>query len=488
MKAWSVVVVVSIVVGTVAAQTSSLTTSVTWRVRVESWNFFDPGIFDPVISGIDNSYTFVASLLRAGVSGKVGKSQSWRLELSQVTFGGLPDNAIAPAPAGDLGLGATYYRWNRGRDESIFVKQAFWQWRNKTGKNSTIRIGRFEFSEGSELMPKDPNLAWLRRNRIQERLLGPFGFTHIQRSFDGVLWSQENWSERRNRDNLTIALIRPTRGAFDLKGNDQLREVTVGYAAWTFSPDEQSDARIFALWYYDKRKPPKVVKVDNRPFGERNKDTSHINIPSIGGHYLRVFPSKDGKADLMLWGTWQAGKWGRLDHRAYAAALELGYQWTKVRWQPWLRVGYFQSSGDETPNDPDHQTFFQMLPTTRIYARTPLYNLMNNRDLFVQLMLKPSSKLSLRLDWHMLWLTKSEDFWYAGGGAFNHNSFGYVGRPSGGAKRLMDLIDLSVDYAPNPNLSWTIYIGKAWGKDVVRANFPSKDDAFFGYLEVIRRW
>lgn len=488
MKAWSVVVVVSIVVGTVAAQTSSLTTSVTWRVRVESWNFFDPGIFDPVISGIDNSYTFVASLLRAGVSGKVGKSQSWRLELSQVTFGGLPDNAIAPAPAGDLGLGATYYRWNRGRDGSIFVKQAFWQWRNKTGKNSTIRIGRFEFSEGSELMPKDPNLALLRRNRIQERLLGPFGFTHIQRSFDGVLWSQENWSERRNRDNLTIALIRPTRGAFDLKGNDQLREVTVGYAAWTFSPDEQSDARIFALWYYDKRKPPKVVKVDNRPLGERNNDTSHINIPSIGGHYLRVFPSKEGKADLMLWGTWQAGRWGRLDHRAYAAALELGYRWTKVRWQPWLRVGYFQSSGDETPNDPDHQTFFQMLPTTRIYARTPLYNLMNNRDLFVQLMLKPSSKLSLGLDWHMLWLTKSEDFWYAGGGAFNHNSFGYVGRPSGGAKRLMDLIDLSVDYAPNPNLSWTIYIGKAWGKDVVRANFPSKDDAFFGYLEVIRRW
>lgn len=483
MRTWSVVVAISVVMGTVAAQTSSLTTSVTWRVRVESWNFFDPGV-----SGIDNSYTFVASLLRAGVSGKVGKSQGWRLELSQVTFGGLPDNAIAPAPAGDLGLGATYYRWNRGRDGSIFVKQAFWQWRNKTGKNSTLRIGRFEFGEGSELMPKDPNLAWLRRNRIQERLLSSFGFAHIQRSFDGILWSQENWSERRNRDNLTLALIRPTRGVFDLKGNDQLREVTVGYASWTFSPNEQSDARIFALWFYDKRKPPKVVKVDNRPVGERNNDTNHINIPSIGGHYLRVFPSKEGKADLMLWGTWQVGKWGRLDHRAYAAALELGYQWTKVRWQPWLRVGYFQSSGDETPNDPDHQTFFQMLPTPRLYARTPLYNLMNNRDLFAQLMLKPSSKLSLRFDWHMLWADESEDFWYAGGGAFNHNSFGYIGRPSGGSKRLMDLIDLSVDYAPNPNLSWTIYIGKAWGKDVVRANFPSEDDAFFGYLEVTRRW
>ena len=135
MKKWAVMVAALFAVKIGAAQTGSLTTSVSWRVRVESWNFFNPGV-----AGVDNSYTFVASLLRAGVSGKVGESQDWRLELSQVTFGGLPENAIAPAPAGDLGLGATYYRWNRGRDGSIFIKQAYWQWRNKAGKNSTLRI------------------------------------------------------------------------------------------------------------------------------------------------------------------------------------------------------------------------------------------------------------------------------------------------------------------------------------------------------------
>ncbi|MFA0747127.1 alginate export family protein [Fervidibacter sp.] len=483
MKKWAVIVSVLVAVGVGAAQTGSLTTSVYWRVRVESWNFFDPGA-----AGVDNSYTFVASLLRAGVDGKVGKSQDWRLELSQVTFGGLPENAIAPAPAGDLGLGATYYRWNRGRDGSVFVKQAYWQWRNKTGKNSTLRLGRFEFGEGTERMPKDPNLSWLRRNRIQERLIGLFGFVHVQRSFDGILWTQDNWSEKRNRDNLTIALLRPTRGAFDLKGNDELKDITVGYASWTFAPDDHSDARIFALWYYDKRKPPKVVKVDNRPIGERNNDTGNISIPSIGFHYIRTCPSKFGKTDFLLWGTWQAGRWGRLDQRAGALALELGHQWTKVRWQPWLRIGYFHSTGDEEPNDPDHQTFFQMLSTPRLYARTLIYNLMNNRDLFAQLMLKPSPKLSLRLDWHMLWLTKSEDFWYAGGGAFNHNSFGYIGRPSGGSKRLMDLLDLSIDYTPDPKTTWTLYLAKAWGKDVVRNNFPAKGSAFYAYLEFVRRW
>lgn len=470
---WWMILIAALVssFGIVVAQTSSPTTSVTWRVRVESWNFFDPGV-----SGVDNGYTFVASLFRAGVGGKIGSSQNWKLELSQVSFGGLPDNSIAPAPAGDLGLGATYYRWNGGRDGSVFVKQAYWEWRDK---DSTVRLGRFEFSEGANWLPEDQSLAWLRRNRIQERLIGPFGFSHVQRSFDGALWMENNW---------TVALLRPTRGAFDLKGNDQLREVTVSYIERVFTPDERSDARIFGYWYQDKRKPPKVVKVDNRPETARRGDTDEISITGIGAHYLRSFPLKSGKTDLLLWGTWQIGDWGRLDHKAGALALELGHQWTKVRWQPWLRVGYSQSTGDSDPNDSDHRTFFQVLPTPRLYALMPVYNSMNNRDLFVQLMVKPSAKLDLRLDWHMLWLTKSEDLWYAGGGAFNHSAFGYIGRPSGGKERLMDVLDLSISYTPNPKISWTLYLARAWGKDVVRASFPSKDDALFAYLEVVQRW
>lgn len=99
------------------AQSSPI--SVTWRLRFESWDFFDPGV-----AGVDKSYIFAASLLRAGISGKLGKSQDWRLELSQVTFSDLPENSVAPAPAGDLGLGATYYRWNRARWQH-FLKARF---------------------------------------------------------------------------------------------------------------------------------------------------------------------------------------------------------------------------------------------------------------------------------------------------------------------------------------------------------------------------
>jgi len=469
MKLMAVLLTALSVASAAVAQTSEpkVTVSGSWRVRVESWDFFEPNA-----TGVDGSYNFVASLLRAGISGKVGKSQSWRLELSQVTFAGLPDNAIAPAPAGDLGLGATYYRWNGRRDGSVFLKQAYWQWQ---GKSATLRLGRFEFSDGTERMPKDPTLAWLRRNRIQERLIGPFGFSHVQRSFDGLLFSQDC-----RGGNFTLTLFRPTRGAFDLKGNDQLSEVTVLYGSWTSSFDPNSDWRLFALHYRDTRD---VLKTSNTA-----NITGDVKVTTLGGHYLRAWRSGEGKFDTVVWGAWQFGDWGRLDHKAYAYALELGYQWTKAKWQPWLRVGYFLGSGDGDPNDDDHETFFQVLPTPRIYARTPIFNLMNNRDLFVQLTLKPTKNLSLRLDWHKLWLAKSQDLWYAGGGAFNHKAFGYIGRPSGGSTRLMDLIDLSVDYTQNANTTWTLYIAKALGKDVVRATFPKSDEAFFAYLEFVHRW
>ena len=35
------------------------------------------------------------------------------------------DNAIAPAPQGQLGLGAAYFAANGDKDGSVFIKQAF---------------------------------------------------------------------------------------------------------------------------------------------------------------------------------------------------------------------------------------------------------------------------------------------------------------------------------------------------------------------------
>jgi hypothetical protein len=175
-----------------------------------------------------------------------------------------------------------------------------------------------------------------------------------------------------------------------------------------------------------------------------------------------------------------------LKHRAFAVAAEIGHRWDSP-WRPWLRLGAFLSTGDGNPNDGFHKTFFQVLPTPRLYARFPIYNLMNNRDLFVQFTLRPHRRLTLRLEAHRLWLSRRTDLWYAGGGAFNDTAFGYAGLTSGGARRLMDVLDLSVDYQSDPLTTWTLYLARAWGKGAVRSNFAGSS-ATYAYLEVVRRW
>jgi hypothetical protein len=196
------------------------------------------------------------------------------------------------------------------------------------------------------------------------------------------------------------------------------------------------------------------------------------------------------KADLLVWGALQQGDWGAQDHAASAFALEGGLQ-PPLPLRPWIRAGFSQGSGDDTPGTSvggDHRTFFQMLPTPRIYARTPFFNMMNNRDLFGSLILRPAKGTSVRTEVHRLSLTRSNDLWYAGGGAFNKSVFGYQGRPSGGQSSLATLADLGADRAFGPQLAVGAYVGHVFGGDVVQAVHPSGANGTFVYLELTRRF
>ena len=152
-----------------------------------------------------------------------------------------------------------------------------------------------------------------------------------------------------------------------------------------------------------------------------------------------------------------------------------------------MRGGLFRSSGDSDRDDGDHETFFQILPTPRIYARTPFYNSMNSTDVFVQASFKPSPKVTVTSELHRLALTESQDLWYAGGGAFEDNSFGFAGRPANGDDDLADVFDIGVDYALNPATSISAYAGLVRGGSVV-GNIFEGENARYVYLEVTRRF
>jgi hypothetical protein len=177
-----------------------------------------------------------------------------------------------------------------------------------------------------------------------------------------------------------------------------------------------------------------------------------------------------------------------LNQHSGAIAVEGGFHATEIPSAPWLRAGFLRTTGDNNATDGEHNTFFQVLPTPRSYARFPFYNMMNSQDQFVQVMDKPTKKLDLRSDLHFLELTSNKDLWYQGGGPYDNKVFGYVGRPANLHSSFSSVFDISADYGVTRNIGLTAYYAHAFGKSVVAAIYPDDRSAQFGYMELTYRW
>jgi len=443
---------------------------VNWRARAEGWNWFKGDLGR-------NDYALGHSLLRIGI-GQARDRFDWQIEIAQDTLLGLPSDAIAPTPQGQLGLGGTYYaaNGNHSNNASAFVKQAFLKFKSPV---RNLRVGRFEFFDGLEIQPKVTTLASLIQTRISQRLIANFGFSAVQRSFDGA-----TFSSNFGKSNLTFLAARPTEGVFQVDGMGEL-DIDVYYGAFNLpveSKHSTGQIRVFGLGYIDHR--TIVLKTDNRPLASRAGDHGRIEIGTYGADYLHVFnTAKFGKFDILGWGALQTGSWGLLVQRAGAFVGELGWQPPVQSLEPWLSGGYSYGSGDGNSNDSRHGTFFQVLTTPRLYARFPFYNMMNNQDFYGTLNLRPNAKLQLRSEAHTLRLASAADLWYLGGGAFQSQTFGYTGRPSNGQQGLANVWDLSADYQITPWFSATLYYAHAWGKGVISDIYPNGSSAQLAYLE-----
>lgn len=160
------------------------------------------------------TYGYGESLLRFGIAQKIAH-WDWMLELAQATILDAPSNAISPnAAQGQLGLGGSYYAANGNNlyPAALFLKQAFARY-HFSGTHKDARLGRFEFFGGQETQPQNPTLAWLQANRVAQRLVGNFGFSNAQRSFDGIdgHYGMGTWD-------LTAMAGRVDQGVFNMNG------------------------------------------------------------------------------------------------------------------------------------------------------------------------------------------------------------------------------------------------------------------------------
>ena len=424
------------------------------------------------------TYAHGDSLLRLSLAQRL-KHFDYQAELSNSAELDLPKDAVSPVAAqGQLGLGGSYYAANGNNSfpAAGSFKSGFLRYHFKKDTN-VVRVGRFEFFEGQETTPKNTSLGWLQTNRVAQRLVGNFGFSNGQRSFDGI-----DAKVGGTKWDVTAMGGRATQGVFNMNANRELG-VDIQYLAYSrYLAKQRILVRGFGLGYHDAR--TNLVKTDNRIAAARALDHKNIRIGTYGGDLVAALPVHKETVDFLIWGVGQNGHWGLLDHRAGAIAIEGGLRLDTVRTKPWLRGGMLRTTGDNNNTDGTHNTFFQVLPTPRVYARFPYFNMMNSKDEFVMLIDKPMPKLEVRTDLHFLQLTAPTDFLYGGGGAFDNKVFGFTGRPGNNHGSMSSLYDISADYAVSSKITTTAYYAHAFGKTQLAAIYPNDRDANFGYIEL----
>lgn len=453
------------------------------RGRYEAYDYFKPGL-NPAkgVTANNNDYGFGALRARIGVALNTPYLDGF-VQGQYSGLYGLPDNAFAGPPVGPLGLGGAYYRDSGSTDPGqVFVRQAYVNFKSAPWglPGGAFKAGRFEILEGLEYKTGDAKFDGLKTSRVSQRLIGPFDFTHINRSFDGfsLAYDQPDY-------NIKIDATHPTQGGFNINGQDEISKIDLFYTGLTSKRGAVlpgTEGRLFYVYYGDERN---ILPVDSRTPDQRLPlSRRDLQIHTVGTHVLTVQPLGQGSVDALLWGGYQFGNWGNLDHKAYAVDAEVGYQWTEVPMKPWLRAIYYRGSGDSNSKDNTHETFFQVLPTVRAYAKFPFFNMMNIQDAFMQLNVTPTSSTKVGVDFHYLALANKEDLLYGGAGATSRmNSFGYFGRSSGGNSTVGEMVDLTFTHTLTKELSWSFYYAHAFGDDVTRSIYQLKNNADFGFVE-----
>jgi hypothetical protein len=396
----------------------------------------------------------------------------------------LPDNAVAPSPQGPLGMGGLYYMHNQEKYPYKFgIHQAYLQFQNILDQDISLKVGQFEYSDGLEAVSKADGKKFniLKEMRLSDRLISSFDWSAFGRAFDGGLFNYGN-----DKIGFSSSFFYPTEGGWEKDFDEIMEDIKITTATLTVRRGVLiPGAEVAGFYYYYKDNRDVTQRADNSGI-TTSVDGVDIDIHMAGGRLLGVYDLGPGQLDILFWGGAQFGDWYGLDQRAYAADGEAGYQFTKIPWKPWLRIGYYYGSGDDDPSDGNHGTFFQMAPGTRKYELLPFCDLMNTQDLFVQLIAKPVDKLTLRTEYHYIQLSESNDRWYMGSGPTQEKGsiFGYIARPSNGKDSLAQEIDLITTYNFNPHCNLVLSYSHVFGGDVISNIYSVSDGADYFSLEM----
>lgn len=435
----------------------------------EAWNYFRPAL------GGNNSYDLWVVRSRLGLTFSSDYADGF-VQGQYSGLYGLPDDAVPPS-GGALGLGGGYFLANRTTGASnVFLKQGYLNFKfNKLGlPGGAVKVGRFELADGMEYRSGVAKFDALKKRRIAERMVGGFNAIYVGRTFNGfsAVYDQPGF-------NVTVSGVRPTQGNLTVQGQKEISDINIVYAALTSKKDSVlagTEGRLYYLNYRDQRV---SQVVDNRPLSARPQlNDEKLNIHTIGAHLLSLQSFGSGSFDALLMGAYQFGRWTNLSHRAWALDAEVGYQWNKLPFRPWVRAVYYRSSGDDDAQDGQHRTFFSAVPSGRLYAKFPFYNQMNIQDIFLEFIVFPTEKSQFNINLHQLSLANVNDLLYTGlGASLKSGAFGYSGNATRGHKEIGQLVDIALIYNFNKHAMSRFYYGHALGGSAMKSIYPGKSNA-----------
>jgi hypothetical protein len=175
----------------------------------------------------------------------------------------------------------------------------------------------------------------------------------------------------------------------------------------------------------------------------------------------------------------------RLNHLAYATHVEGGYTFTREKTKPRIALGFDYASGDDNPNDKDHNTFVNLYPTNhKFYGAMDLLSWQNLIDPYLRASITPVKGLSVVCTYNAFWLATTSDFFYQVN-QVPRTTGGYGIHPQNGSFAGQE-VDVIVTYQPKSFLQVQGGYGHYFTGDYVDQTFQNlggSHDADWVYIQ-----
>jgi len=302
----------------------------------------------------------------------------------------------------------------------------------------------------------------------QQRLIGSFEWANIGRSFDAVRLRYDDqawWAD---------AFIAQVVVHDDNRLNDTDNDL----------PNAADDSTFYSI--YGGCRGLRLGDVELSWILRDNDNADDREIHTFGTRFEGKYAQWDYDGEF----AYQSGDWtNRIDHHAFAVHLGAGYTLTQITSKPRVGAQYNFATGDDDPDDNDHETFDNLFPTNHPhYGYMDFFSWQNMHNLQLEFQIDPVERLWIKTHLHFFWIHRDDDQWYNAGGGATAGIGPSANRDAGNC--IGEELDFVINYVFNVPcldslLSLQCGYSHFWAEDFVKDTFGENSDADFVYIQTI---